>query len=666
MLVEMSKIRIIGLKAVFPQTLEALYSFGKIQFDDLAPAIEADEVPLKSMAQPAGRDKEIEQLTEDLQRSAVVCQGLYGDEERHMPAGKDNPLCTAEAPALLQQAQTTLDRLEPQVKDLVTQRQTLEEQMAELEKYKPIIAEVAPIIERHVGGNVKGLDALVLLIEKRNEALIKTFEPALQEVSSPQTKVIDAELTNDVIPLVVVFEETYSSRVWAYLKDTHANQMKLPEDLESVPLPEAIKRLQEQIETAEQKIEEINDTIKVLGDESFDELVGLKDAIHDRLEEYEATKLFGETAYTFVIEGYLPKSDLSALISTVNAISPDVLVDEEPITPAVYPQVPIEIEKKKGVMNSFKAALGLWGLPLYGQIDPTTILAISFPFIFGMIVGDAGYGLLMVILCLILRKKMPGSIGVQNITGVLLPAGVMTMIFGCFYFEFFGNLAHEYIPFIRNIHPIEITSWFSLPFLRTESNMMTTLLFFAIGVGVFEVAAGLVIGIINSKRGGHKKHIFEKAGILLIIFAALLMVVGMMMPQVAAALGSTGAAIFRYVAYVVLAIGFISALFGGGIMGAIETLEAVSHAASYIRIMAVGLVGALLADAANDLMFKTLPNIGGIAIGLVLHILNFVIILFSPSIHALRLTFLEFFGNFFDQGSRPYKPFARAGKEERL
>jgi len=666
MLLEMSKIRIIGLKAVFPQTLDALYSFGKIQFDDLAPAIEAGELPLKSMAQPEGREEEIAEMTAAQQRSEVVCQGLYGDEEQHLPADQDNPLFTAEPADLITQSQVTLDRLEPQVKDLAAQRQALEDQQAELEKYKPVIAQIAPIIEHNIGDSDKGLDALVLLIEKRNEALIKTFEPALQEISSTRTKVIDAELANDVIPLVVVFDKKYSSDIWAYLKDTHANQMKLPEDLEDVPLPEAIKHLQGQIEAADEKIAEINDTIKTLGADSFDELVGLKDALHDRLQEFEATKLFAETEYTFVVEGYVPKSELPALISAVGEVSPDVMVDEEPITPAIYPEVPVEIEKKKGRMNAFRAAIGLWGTPQYGQLDPTTILAISFPFIFGMIVGDAGYGLLMVIFCLVLRKKMPDSIGVQNITGVLFPAGIMTMIFGCFYFEFFGNLAHEYIPFIKNIHPIEITSWFTLPFLRTETNLMNTLLFLAIGVGVLEVAIGLVIGIINSKKGGHTKHIFEKAGILMIIFAALLMVVSMMMPAVTAALGATGAAIFKYAAYVILAFGLISALFGGGIMGAIETLEAVTHSASYIRIMAVGLVGALLADAANDLMFKTMPNIGGLAIGLILHILNFAIILFSPSIHALRLTFLEFFGNFFERGSRQYKPFARAGKEERL
>ncbi|MCL2324525.1 MAG: hypothetical protein FWC48_02995 [Actinomycetia bacterium] len=664
MLVEMSKVRIIGLKALFPQTLTALYDFGKIQFDDLSPKITSGDLPIDCMGQPEDRETEIEQLEEALQRASVVCQGLYGAGEHHLSKGQGASLFQEESPELLDHAVRVLDKLEPQIKDLATRREALEKKLAELEKYKPLIAEIAPIIEKHTLDESKDMGALVLLIDKKYESLIKMLEPMLCEISSDQTRVIDAAPDKGVTPLVVVCEKRYMDTIWSFLKKEHTTQIKLPSELEDVPITEAMQHLQEQSEAVPHQIATIDESIAKLGEDSFEELVGLKDALHDRLEEFAVTKLFGETAYTFVIEGYIPKSDLADLEATVTAVDPNVMIEEEPITPALYPEVPVEVKPRKGFMNSFRAALGLWGLPLYGQMDPTAIVAISFPFLFGMIVGDAGYGLLMILVCLALRKKMPDSIGVKNITGVLLPAGVMTVVFGCFYFEFFGNLAYEYIPFFRNIHPIEITSWFTLPFLRTEKTMMTTLLFLALGVGVFEVAAGLVLGIVNGKKSGHKKHMFEKGGLLLVIFAALLLVVGMMMPQVQAVLGASGAAIFRYVAYVVLGLGLIFAMFGGGIMGAVEMLEAVSHSASYIRIMAVGLVGALLADAANDLMFKIMPNIGGVVIAIVLHILNFAIILFSPSIHALRLTFLEFFGNFFERGSRPYRPFARAGKEE--
>jgi V/A-type H+-transporting ATPase subunit I len=105
--------------------------------------------------------------------------------------------------------------------------------------------------------------------------------------------------------------------------------------------------------------------------------------------------------------------------------------------------------------------------------------------------------------------------------------------------------------------------------------------------------------------------------------------------------------------------GFIYAIRGGGIMGVIEILESASGMTSYIRIMAVGLAGAIFADAVNSIVAKMAGNppspggiIGGIAIGIALHGLNFVIAAFSPTIHALRLNFVEFFMRFNETGTK--------------
>ena len=75
--------------------------------------------------------------------------------------------------------------------------------------------------------------------------------------------------------------------------------------------------------------------------------------------------------------------------------------------------------------------------------------------------------------------------------------------------------------------------------------------------------------------------------------------------------------------------------------------------ASYIRIMAVGLAGAIFADAVNEIVRRDGQHrASAIIIGILLHALNFVIAAFSPTIHALRLNFLEFFGKFYETGSK--------------
>ena len=667
MLTEMVKVQIIGIKDAFSQTFDALYSFGKLQFEDLRPKIESGELPVRSMVLPKGSEAQHDQLTEFAQRARALCEALGLDENNHVEQSKENALLTTSMDKLLESTGTYLDDLESQVSALVQERDDAQTDLAELEKYKPIMTKVVPVVEQLNGGDFEDPDSIALLFEEKYASIFSALEEKLQELSDENTQVVAASESDDgIIPVVIVFERKYSKPVRAYLKEEQVSQIKLPKELEDVELTEIPDLLAERTDAATKEIDKASEALANLAKDQQKRLAAYKDAIDDRIEELDVLVQFGETTYTFLIEGYVPRRDFEDLKKAIPTANGTVVVEGRAVEPREYPDVPVEIEPRKGILKNFRSALGLWGSPEYGTLDPTLILAISFPIIFGMIVGDAGYGLLMVIGCLLLRHKFKNILGVQNITGVLMPAGISSIIFGIFYFEFFGNLAHEYIPGLKNIHPIKLGSSFSFPFLRTESNMMTTLLFMAVGFGVLEVIIGLILGIVNSKKTGETKHIFEKTGILMIFFSALLLVVTMMMPALTTALGALGASIVKYVAYLLLAVGLISTLFGGGIMGAIEVLESISHAASYIRIMAVGLVGALLADAANDLAFHTLPNIGGIAIAVVLHLLNFAIICFSPSIHALRLNFLEFFDKFFERGTREYKPFARAGKEGKL
>jgi len=119
-------------------------------------------------------------------------------------------------------------------------------------------------------------------------------------------------------------------------------------------------------------------------------------------------------------------------------------------------------------------------------------------------------------------------------------------------------------------------------------------------------------------------------------------------------------------------VSMIYAIKGGGIMGIIEVIESASGMASYIRIMAVGLAGAIFADAINGIVVMAAGGEGkmtaiglilGIFVGVLLHALNFVIAAFSPTIHALRLNFVEFFMRFYETGTKEYRPFHKTGGE---
>jgi vacuolar-type H+-ATPase subunit I/STV1 len=109
--------------------------------------------------------------------------------------------------------------------------------------------------------------------------------------------------------------------------------------------------------------------------------------------------------------------------------------------------------------------------------------------------------------------------------------------------------------------------------------------------------------------------------------------------------------------------GLFFAFKGGKIVGIIESVPLLTHTASYIRIMALGISGAIFADAINELALKL--GIIGVLLGLVLHSVNIAICALTPNIHAMRLNMLEFSMKFMEPSKQEYKPFQKTGGERR-
>lgn len=662
MLVEMSRVRLIGLKEHFFDVIDVLHSFGRVHFEDIGPSIEKGDLPITRMRLFERSQRERDALVDASQRTRAVVKGLFGDAD--MPTDgrySDNELLRLGNAELIERMGSLLQVHEPAAAELVGHLESLEKQLAELTRYEPLLEKIEPIAAELIDSDDK--DAVALLVERRFKPVLNEFDSVLARSAGVHARVVQKDVDEDNVAAVVVFERQHAAKVRQFLAGENINQIKLPDEFESVPLTEALTAIRARMKTLPDDIVAAAADVAAYAESHRSDLVRMRNATEDRVAELESISMFGETRYSFVITGWVPTRDMDELRDAIASRWPEsVVVEQCEISPHDYSDVPVAMENKSS-RKPFELALGIWGLPKYGSIDPTPWLAVGFPFIFGMIVGDAGYGLLLLLICLFLRFRLKENVAAQVFSGLMLPAAVWTMLFGVFYFEFFGDLAHVYLPGLNQIHPVHISDSFSIPFVRTSKSMLNTFLVMAIGFGVLHVVVGLILGVVNGRRGKHRSHVIERSGLLTMSLAVILLVFVMAVPALTAGLGDVGAAAAKYLAYLLLAAGFVATLWGGGIMGAVETIETVSHMASYIRIMAVGLVGALLADAANELAFVSMPNAGGVVIALMLHVLNFAVILFSPTIHALRLNFLEFFGGFFDRGTKLYRPFVRTGEE---
>ena len=122
--------------------------------------------------------------------------------------------------------------------------------------------------------------------------------------------------------------------------------------------------------------------------------------------------------------------------------------------------------------------------------------------------------------------------------------------------------------------------------------------------------------------------------------------------------------VLMYPAVIILLVSISALLYGGGIFGTIEIVSTMGNILSYARLMAIGMASVILALVANQFAGTLGIVVVGVTVAVLLHALNLVLAMFSPSIHALRLHMVEFFTKFYEGGGTQYKPFSRPFTKE--
>ncbi len=161
------------------------------------------------------------------------------------------------------------------------------------------------------------------------------------------------------------------------------------------------------------------------------------------------------------------------------------------------------------------------------------------------------------------------------------------------------------------------------------------------------IVLGVVLAGVNAWRGGHRREAVGRGVALgmLILIALLLLAAFEVLPQGL----FTPLVLGVFVAFTILV-----AL--EGIVALIELVSTLGHILSYARIMALGIASLMLAIVANEMVGAFGSVVIGVVFALLFHLVNFAIALFSPTIHALRLHYVEFFGEFFKPGGSEYRP----------
>ena len=549
-----------------------------------------------------------------------------------------------------------LPGIEKEVGELTGARSKLDTKVKE---YEQKIAELEPFLEIPVD--------LALLRGFRHFSVFAGY--VTHDVSITVPHEMQVVKGKDRSFVLVIVPEKNRAEVERLLQDAQFQAVTIPEENGTAPARTAYYA--EQIASLKKEMDAINEKLAKIKEAHTGLLVACEEAFRATIEQTEAPLRFATTSKVFVAEGWVPANRTQEIGAALDKVTGGkVFVSELPVDP-LHDSVPVEYNNPSFAKPA-QMLMDIYSRPMYTEVDPTLLLSIVFPIFFGFILGDVGYGLLLLAMCFALRRVFKGDDARQFLV-VLRNASLSTIIFGILFSEFLGfELPWQPIIFSRhlNIGGAEVAG---------HGPAIAELMVVAIWIGILHITLGRVLGMINHARQDHGKHrvkaVLSNFGWITVMWGIIIAIWSMFamplmpdltgLPVVAAGLS------LGLVAAIVLIVMGVIFIARDSVLEIVELPTIISHVLSYARLVAVGLSSVAIAMVVNYMsigMFigPALKNfsiisvvliIVGVVVFLLGHALNLALGILGGGLHSIRLHYVEFFTKFYKGGGRKYIPF---------
>ncbi len=616
MILRMCRVRVLGPREALPKALEALQDLGLVH---LAPP--GKEHHLAS-GQLAPREVRLERQLHHILNDVETVTTLLAFAQAK-PEVAPSTTSWAHSARLARRVRRETERLQ-------SRRRALEEERALLSKYQDVMEVFGKLFQP---GVMQGVRAYLVVLRAGQSGSVPRLRSLLDVSLGQDYELRTHPLASGELVLLLLVPLRIAPHVERILGESGVEQVPLPRGYEDQALADALPLMVRRLQGIPSELEEVARAQARLADQ-LPQLAADAVRIRDRLSQLEGLRLSATTSHAFVLEGWIPASGATRL-KTCLAETVGPLVSVEELAEEHWSaEAPVVLHNPR-LFRPFQLLVGMLPLPRYGSIDPTPFVAIFFPMFFGLMVGDVGYGVVLGGLGLLFRRRSKPGTTLRAVSEIALGCALFTVIFGVLFGECFGDLGRRWF----GMRPLILD--------REQPRDILSFLGLCVALGLVHVVLGLALGVASAIHGHRRQAVGRGlSGLMMLLIAGALLAAFRVLPH---------ALLTPFVVAILVA--FPLLIVAEGIIAPVELLSTAGNILSYARIMALGTASVMLAVVANRMAGAFGSVVVGLVFGLLFHLVNFALALFSPTIQGLRLHYVEFFSHFYSPGGVRYQPF---------